>query len=388
MVKRRESPSDAGLAADSRSDIDEDGRYARAVARDAASAAEGINRRSYLKLLGVSVLPAAATSVEASETGYGQDGYGEGGYGGDEEETVDPVVSVETDPATDITDASATLHGTVSELSGIESADVYFEYRDGSSSTWAATEAQQLTDTGSFSAAIDELESDTGYEYRAVAEADAASDAGETLTFSTDETSALSVATDAATNVSDTSATLNGTVTELTNIDAVDVRFEYREAGSSTWTTTDSQRLTAEESFSEDVAGLASEQTYEYRSVAESTEDTDTGKLLEFTTDEPELAEPVIDRFKARDTSPPNPHVELDVDWAVSHDDGALEVVRIIVRDDAGSVIDRAETAVSGFHASGSETFEIKHGAGETYYVTLIVTDQADQATEDEQILS
>ena len=388
MVKRRESPSAAELPADSRDDTgQDDDTDTRAVTRGITSAAEGIDRRSYLKLLGMSAMPAAATSVRASETGYGQGGYGEGGYGGGEG-TVDPVISVETDPATDVTHSSATLHGTVTELSGVETVDVYFEYRDGSSSTWTTTGVQQLTDAGSFTAEIDELESDTAYEYRAIAEGDAESDAGETLTFSTDETPVLSVATDAATNVTDTSATLNGTVTELTNIDAVDVHFEYREAGSSTWTTTDSQRRTAEGSFSEDVAGLASERTYEYRAIAESNEDGDTGELLEFTTDEPAIAEPVIDQFDAIDTSPPNPHVELDVDWTVSHDDGALEAVQITVRDGTGAVIDGTEIAASGFRESGSEAFKIKHGAGETYRVSLIVTDRANQTTEDERTVS
>ena len=56
-------------------------------------AESSLKRRSYLKLLGVSMLPFTARRVEAAETGYGHGGYGEGGYGGDGSDGDDPACS-------------------------------------------------------------------------------------------------------------------------------------------------------------------------------------------------------------------------------------------------------------------------------------------------------
>lgn len=46
-------------------------------------------------------------------------------------------------------------------------------------------------------------------------------------------------------------------------------------------------------------------------------------------------------------------------------------------------MIDGATITVDGGSASGSELFTIKHGAGETYAVTLRVTDDAGNTASD-----
>ncbi|MFC7224201.1 hypothetical protein ACFQKF_13855 [Halalkalicoccus sp. GCM10025322] len=204
-----------------------------------------------------------------------------------------------------------------------------------------------------------------------------------------DDPASLSVTTDAATNITASSATLNGTVTDLGSADAVDVYFEIREFESSTWSTTETQRLTATGSFSEPVEDLSSETRYEYRVLAESDGDSDTGETVDFTTEGgDEISEPVIETLEVSDTSPPNPHVDLEVSWSVLHEDDALEEVRIIIRNDNGRLIDGATISVGGGSASGLETFRITHGAGESYAVTLSVSDQVGNVTREDTTIS
>lgn len=104
--------------------------------------------------------------------------------------TTDTVFTVSTDGATSVGETSATLNGSLDELDGAASADVYFEWRQTGAPGWNATSTQTLSSTGSFSDSISGLASDTEYEYRAVGDAsDGDSDTGSTVTFTTDSSS-------------------------------------------------------------------------------------------------------------------------------------------------------------------------------------------------------
>lgn len=231
----------------------------------------------------------AAGRAEASETGYGSGGYGEGGYGGvedgDDDTTIPTAPSVVTDPVTDVTDSSAMMKGTVTDMGDAKAVDLYFEYRMAGSSAWSTTASQRLTNEGYCTAKLENLDAETGYEYRVVAESDVGTARGEVRSFTTDAT---------------------------------------------------------------------------------------------------ETAEPAIKRLDLADTSGPNPHVDLGVDWCVTYEDGALAEVRLIVRNDNDRLLDGATISVDGSSAAGSETFKIKHGAGESYVVTLSVSDQAGNVTREE----
>lgn len=76
--------------------------------------------------------------------------------------------TVSTDPATDIGQASATLHGTLDDMGGEIIAIVYFEYRQQGASTWQTTSQDSLTGTGPFSDTISGLTPATTYEFRSV----------------------------------------------------------------------------------------------------------------------------------------------------------------------------------------------------------------------------
>lgn len=104
--------------------------------------------------------------------------------------------------------------------------------------------------------------------------------------------------------------------------------------------------------------------------------------------EEPEIGEPVIEYLHVADTSQPNPHVDLEVEWSVSHDDDALEEVRIVARTDNDRLVDSVTLAVDGSSASGSETFRIRHGSGETYVVSLTVRDQVGNMTGEDATIS
>lgn len=78
-------------------------------------------------------------------------------------------ITVTTDSAEDVTDSSATLTGTLTDMGGADEADVSFEW-GASSELSNTTTAQTLSSTGSFSASIGGLAADTTYEFRAIAD--------------------------------------------------------------------------------------------------------------------------------------------------------------------------------------------------------------------------
>lgn len=198
----------------------------------------------------------------------------------------------------------------------------------------------------------------------------------------------MAVATDGSRDVGETTATLDGSVTDLGNADSADTHFEYREAGTSGWNTTDTQTLTATGSFSETVTGLASGTDYEFRAfVSASDGDTDTGNSLSFTSATAEH-DPVVDAFDVSEAGSPNPHAEISVDWAVSDADGDLSSVTVSVDDSAGTTVKSNTTTVDGDTDSGTDSFRIKKGGGEVYDVTLSVEDSTGRVTSDTKSVS
>ncbi len=94
------------------------------------------------------------------------------------------------------------------------------------------------------------------------------------------------VTTGSASGVSDTSATLNGSLDNLGGASSATVYFEYRQTGSTSWTATGSQTLSSTGSFSESISGLSSGTDYEFRAVGEASDgDADTGGTSSFSTD-------------------------------------------------------------------------------------------------------
>lgn len=346
-----------------------------------------VGRRTFTKVAGVAVasglgLRTGSGAVQASSDGYGNGDYGDGPYG-------DPDgLGVGTDSATNVGTTSATVNGSLDDLGGAESVDCYVEWRPTGTDSWNTTAAQTLSSTGSFSDDISGLEHGREYEYRAVGEAsDGDVDQGSTVTFTTTD-DPPAVTTDQASSVTDSSVTLNGSLDDLGGASSSECYFQWREAGTSTWSATSAQTLSETGPYGEDVSGLSGGTEYEYRSVADASDnDSDTGGTVSFTTDSSSSA-PAIASYDVTEANSPNPHLEVTADWSVSDADGDLDTVVVGVIDSTGSVVDSITSAVSGSTASGTGEFKIKHVDDETFDVTLTVTDAAGNSTSQTEIVT
>jgi subtilisin family serine protease len=111
----------------------------------------------------------------------------------------DPILSVTTDSASSVGTDNATLNGTLSDMGGASSVDVYFEWGQAGGSLSNTTSVQTLSATGSVSADISGLSSGTDYEFRVVAEAsDGDADTGGVQSFTTDSSGGCYITTAAA----------------------------------------------------------------------------------------------------------------------------------------------------------------------------------------------
>lgn len=89
-------------------------------------------------------------------------------------------------------------------------------------------------------------------------------------------------------------------------------------------------------------------------------------------------ADPVIEHFEVAERYRPSPHAELVIGWQVSDPDEALERVTITVAATDGEPLETKTIDVTGASASGVDEIKRKHGGGESYDVTLVVTDKYD----------
>ena len=101
---------------------------------------------------------------------------------------------------------------------------------------------------------------------------------------------------------------------------------------------------------------------------------------MQFSTESSDTA-PTIDSYTVTEAGSPNPHAEITADWSGSDADGDLDLVTVDVIDASGSVVDSARADVSGASASGTNTFQIKKVDGESFDVTLTVTDATGNTT-------
>jgi subtilisin len=200
----------------------------------------------------------------------------------------DTPVAVSTDAASSVGETTATLSGSLDDLGGAESADVAFEYREAGTSGTTTTTATTETATGTVSTDVSGLAAGTDYEFRITATAsDGDADTGTFSSFTTvtADTSVV-VSTNSASAVSETTATLAGSIDDLGGADSADVTFEYAPAGGSLSNSVSAGTVSSAGSVSADVSGLSSGTDYEFRIAATASDgDTDTGGVAGFTTD-------------------------------------------------------------------------------------------------------
>jgi phosphodiesterase/alkaline phosphatase D-like protein len=209
-------------------------------------------------------------------------------FGGDRSFTtaaLEPPPAATTTAATGVGASSALLNGTVN-ANGTTAA-VVFEYGlDTSYGKVAAADQSPVTgstDTA-VSRSVDELMPSTTYHYRVVAQ-----NADHTVSGADQTLSTLGVppaaTTDGATAISDTGATLNGTVSA--NNETTTVRFEYGlDTSYGSTATADQSPVSgiASTPVSASLSGLGANLSYHYRVVAENSSGTTFGADRSFTT--------------------------------------------------------------------------------------------------------
>lgn len=172
------------------------------------------------------------------------------------------------------------------EAGPLDAADIRIEHPDGSTTdiVGGTTDIGQGTsETLTSSSSFDEAGTYTWY-LHADYSADTSTKTSVSRTFEVEET--VSVSTESASNILETEVTLNGNLDSLGQESDVDVLFQYRETGASSWTETSAETLSSTGSFSETVTGLNEATDYEFRAKAEYGTEEEFGDTLTFTTGE------------------------------------------------------------------------------------------------------
>jgi len=146
-------------------------------------------------------------------------------------------LSISTREASSISPSSASLHAYVNSLGSAPHIRVWFIFGNGPECD-RSTSAQSVVSAGTIVAPVSELLADTTYYYQAVAQSpDGNTTYGKQADFKTRAVSTVTVITNPAADISDSSVTLNGDLSSMGNNASVQVWFEYGttpEFGSST----------------------------------------------------------------------------------------------------------------------------------------------------------
>jgi hypothetical protein len=176
-------------------------------------------------------------------------------------------LAVSTSAATSPGSRTATLNGNLTNMGSFSSVNVSFQYGTTPSYGQTATGTPvSLTLPGTFTAAITGLTPSTLYHCRAVATSGSTTVYGGDMSFTT-TASALSVATNVATSVTASGATLNGNLTDLGANTSVQVYFQYGTTAAYGSTTT-TQAKTSTGAFTATLSSLLSGTEYHFRAVA------------------------------------------------------------------------------------------------------------------------
>jgi len=201
------------------------------------------------------------------------------GYGVDRTfTTLADAPTVNTDPATDITDTAAALNGELT-YDGGEACDCGFEW--GLTAAYGNTTPTQSRTTGqTFSQLISGLAANTPYHFRAFATNSWGTSYGPDRTFNTLAGAPL-VTTDPATGLGVVLATVNGTLDNDIG-DPSECGFEWGlDTGYGALTPTEIK--TTGETFSQPIHGLQPNTTYHFRAIATNSSGTGYGTDRSFT---------------------------------------------------------------------------------------------------------
>ena len=196
----------------------------------------------------------------------------------------DPTVA--TTAASNITQTGATLNGTITNPDNVTITAMGFEWKATASGTYAP-----VTVTGNnLTYDLTGLTANTGYTYKAFITFNGQTVYGSEMTFTTLEQGQLtepSATTNPATNVTQTTATLNGAITNPDNVTITAQGFEWKAASASTYTVLNATGST----MSSTLNNLTANTDYTYRAFVTTANGTHYGSDVTFTT-LPEEVEP------------------------------------------------------------------------------------------------
>ena len=189
---------------------------------------------------------------------------------------------VTTDNASNIGLTSATLKGNLWHMGGAPSCDVYFLYGTDENALTLETTHEIMTDTGSFSATIDSLTSNTTYYYKAVAENDADTWGGLILSVIPGQPV---VVTRQPGEIGKNHAILKGELWHTGGTTECDVWFAYSNVSPNQLDqSTTPQTMNATGPFQAHIGNLSATTKYWYRAVAFNGVAQAKGDIYEFTT--------------------------------------------------------------------------------------------------------
>jgi hypothetical protein len=194
-------------------------------------------------------------------------------------------VEIETLPAEVISYKEAKLKGEIISLGIYGQVSPYFRYQKYGEGVWYETQKPDspMTSPGVFSATLNNLESDTLYQFVALADYDGKTAQGYVLQFRTPKAE-VSVKTLDATNITVELATLNGELTDFGDYTKANVYFRYRKVGQTSWLQTQKKEMTTLGNFYADISGLEINTEYEFRAMADYDTKTAEGEIKTFKT--------------------------------------------------------------------------------------------------------
>lgn len=213
----------------------------------------------------------------------------------------DTIITAQTyDTQIQVERGQVAFSGGVTRNSSGGDATAYFEYRpEGSGESWQKSSAKQISGTSQFEEVVYNLESDTPFEWRAVAEAtlddgSTARDTGEIAYFTTPSKltqDVISIDTyDEGFSLSGADVTFSGGLVENKSDNNVDVFFQYRRPYyEDEWKPTNAEIMSSTGSFQKEVNNLEERVDFEWRAMGQvelddGTKDSDTGHTYSFAT--------------------------------------------------------------------------------------------------------
>ena len=198
-------------------------------------------------------------------------------------------LAVKTTGFSDVMESRAVLEGELttfaSDAFNESEVDLLFYYGEkGNPVDKNEVDAGSLSSTGSFSIPVEGLSGETTYQFQAAGRVDNEERTGSVKQLTT---GLLTVTTDAATKITDSSLRFNGTLSEISGVKATDVTasIDFREAGTQSFTTVSAGSASSPgDTFFVEATGLDSNTDYEFKAKVEGLGETEDGSLKTATT--------------------------------------------------------------------------------------------------------